>query len=431
VSVAERMREDWNRRAREDAYYYVAFGRRAQDDDEFFATAADVARMIESELRRLPPSPPRARRALEVGCGPGRLMRPLSRHFGEIHGVDVSDEMVARARANLESIPHAHAHHAPNSDLAAFADSSFDLVYSYAVFQDIPSREVVFGYLREALRVLKPHGILRFQANGLPQSARTFDAPSGDTWSGVRVAAAELRTFAREVGLSPLAIEGAETQYMWATMRRGPCWRGAEGLAPRIRRATNAHNSEPFAPVDGPHASIALWVEGLPPEADLDRVRVLVNGRDGEVCYLGPCERDGMRQLNAHLPADLGTGLGRVDLLLNGEAFGEAAVIRLIPAGPRVPRATGLSDGINLLSGLRITTRILKATLEDIDRPEWLEATVNGLPAEQPDWFRTDPRTLRHELNFHLPASVRPGVARVEVAMGRKRLGAWDVEVVE
>ena len=35
LETLERMREDWNRRAREDAHYYVAFGRHNQDDDEF------------------------------------------------------------------------------------------------------------------------------------------------------------------------------------------------------------------------------------------------------------------------------------------------------------------------------------------------------------------------------------------------------------
>ena len=38
--VLERMRADWNERAGEDANYYVAFGRREQDDEEFFATAS-------------------------------------------------------------------------------------------------------------------------------------------------------------------------------------------------------------------------------------------------------------------------------------------------------------------------------------------------------------------------------------------------------
>src|SRR5690349_288002 len=96
--VLERMRSDWNERAGEDAYYYVAFGRREQDDEEFFATANDLIKGLELDLKRL-----RSREAaLEIGCGPGRLMRPLSRHFGEIHGVDVSDEMIRLARERLK-----------------------------------------------------------------------------------------------------------------------------------------------------------------------------------------------------------------------------------------------------------------------------------------------------------------------------------------
>src|ERR1700691_590613 len=101
-SVSERMRADWNERAREDAHYYVAFGGRDQDEEGFDATAADVLPSFEFELKRLPRGANRrAWRALEIGCGPGRLMKPLSRHFGEIHGVDVSDEMIRLARQRL------------------------------------------------------------------------------------------------------------------------------------------------------------------------------------------------------------------------------------------------------------------------------------------------------------------------------------------
>src|SRR5580698_7124275 len=110
------MRAEWNERAREDAHYYVAFGRRGQDDGEFLDTAADVIRDLEGELKRLPAgvpngAPAQSRQALEIGCGPGRLMRPMSRHFGEIHGVDVSDEMIAQAKAKMRDIPWAYAHH--------------------------------------------------------------------------------------------------------------------------------------------------------------------------------------------------------------------------------------------------------------------------------------------------------------------------------
>jgi hypothetical protein len=48
-----RMRSDWNRRAREDANYYVAFGRRGQSEEEFQATAGGVVRNLERELRHL------------------------------------------------------------------------------------------------------------------------------------------------------------------------------------------------------------------------------------------------------------------------------------------------------------------------------------------------------------------------------------------
>src|SRR5438128_7331380 len=164
--LPEQMRAEWNERAREDAYYYAAFGRRDQDDQEFFATAADVARALEAELMRFPPGDRRSRRALEIGCGPGRLMRPMSWNFGEIHGVDVSDEMVRLAQAKLANVPNAFPRATNGMDLRCYADGFFDFVYSYAVFQHIPSRDVVFSYLTEAWRVLKQGGIVHCQVNG-------------------------------------------------------------------------------------------------------------------------------------------------------------------------------------------------------------------------------------------------------------------------
>src|ERR1051326_3920697 len=169
--ILGRMRADWNERAGEDANYYVAFGRREQDDDEFLSTATDVLRLLTASLKRLRGFDA----ALEIGCGPGRLMRPLSYHFGEIHGVDVSDEMIHLARKRLWNFPNAHPHLSSGADLAIFPDERFDFVYSYAVFQHIPSREVVFNYLRESRRVLKTGGILRCQINGLPAHASHYD----------------------------------------------------------------------------------------------------------------------------------------------------------------------------------------------------------------------------------------------------------------
>src|SRR6202790_2553095 len=146
--VSARMRDDWNARAREDAGYYVAFGRRQQSDADFLATATEVINILESELRRVPLPQRSTWKALEIGCGPARLRRPMSRHFAEIHGVDVSDEMIARAHEKLADIPNAYPHATDGASLSEFADESFEFIYSYAVFQHIPSREVVYQYLR-------------------------------------------------------------------------------------------------------------------------------------------------------------------------------------------------------------------------------------------------------------------------------------------
>src|ERR1700732_7523 len=153
ISVSERMRADWNERAREDAHYYVAFGGRDQDEAEFLATAADVLRSLEAQFKRLPPKANRrAWRALEIGCGPGRLIQALSRHFGEIHGVDVSDEMIRLARQRLAGLPPARFHATDGATPAQSAADSFEFIYSYAVFQHIPSRDVVLQYMREIRR---------------------------------------------------------------------------------------------------------------------------------------------------------------------------------------------------------------------------------------------------------------------------------------
>lgn len=420
------MQEDWNARAREDAHYYVAFGRRQQDDSEFFETGAEMARALVSELKRLPLGNPRARRALEIGCGPGRLMKPMSRYFGEIHGVDVSDEMVRLAREKLSGIRHAHVHHTPDSTLAAFADESFDLVYSYAVFQHIPSRKVVLGYLREARRVLKTGGILRCQINGLPESAARYD-----TWSGVRISSAEISAFARENGFQLLAREGTETQYMWITCRKQPAgWRpGAAQRPARIRRITNANSSEPAAPPSGRFACISIWMENLPEDADLNHLVVEIGGLTGTPTYIAPPEGDGLQQVNALLPAGLNTGLQPVRLWWHGEPLCDVGIFRILPRPLAVTRVVSISDGIDLMSGTRLVTGSVKVTLEEAEAPEQFQASIGGQPLAVDDIFCSNPRTPRHEINLRLPEGIPPGQYQMTMSLGARRLAPVSVEV--
>jgi SAM-dependent methyltransferase len=357
-------------------------------------------------------------------------MRFMSRHFGEVHGVDVSDEMILLARERLQDLANVYARHTDGSSLAGFDADSFDFVYSYAVFQHIPSREVVLSYLVEARRVLRPGGILRCQVNGLPETAARYD-----TWSGVRISAAEVAGFARAHDFQLLALDGVETQYMWTTWRKMPeGW--AAGLAGRpvetavlIRRITNAHSSEPVAPSRGRFASIAMWLEGLPQDCDLNHLDVFIGGRKGIGLYLGAPESDGLQQLNAGLPEGLSSGLQPVELVWLGTRLC-AGTLRVVPPGPAVPRITAVSDGVDLLSGTRIVTGIVKVTIEEAEHPEEFRAVIGGLPAREIDIFRTDPLPPRHEINFRLPEGLPAGVYTLEMSLGRRRFAPVALETV-
>jgi len=412
------MRADWNQRAREDAHYYVAFGSRDQAEEDFLATAADVLRSIEAQLKRMPAKANRrAWRALEIGCGPGRLVKPLSRHFGEIHGVDVSDEMIRLARERLADIPHAHFHATNGASLGLFADDSFEFIYSYAVFQHIPSRDVVLEYMREIRRVLKPGGVFHGQFNGLMHPGDT------NTWSGVVFSAPDIRAFTRENGLQLLNLDGEHTQYMWTTWRRpltAPV--PSNELMPEIRRITNAYTGEPLIPQRGRHAAVSLWINNLPADCDLNNLEVLADGDAGVPVYVGPADSEGLQQVNAWLPDGARTGLVPVELRANGKPLCPPAIARVIPSGPLVPRIVSVTDGVNLVQQNATSTGLLKIQLEEVISPDSVAAAVDDQPVLHLGILRTDPRPPRHELNVELPKGLSPGNHALEIHIGRRRV---------
>lgn len=412
-----RMRADWNARASEDANYYVAFGRRRQDNDEFFATAADVLRDLESQLPRLAVRDA----ALEIGCGPGRLLRPMARHFGEIHGVDVSDEMVRLATERLRDTPNAHAHCGSGAGLEMFPSDRFDFVYSYAVFQHIPSREVVFQYLREAYRVLRPGGILRCQLNGLPPHARQYD-----TWSGVRITPGEIAQFARETGFSLLALDPVWTQYMWITCRKPGALTAAPAGAPRIRNITNAVTGESAVPASGPMAALSLWIENLPRECDLNTLAAAADRQPCRVSYIG--EPSAVTQVNAALPEGLRTGLVPVEIFFRGMCLANAWM-RIIPAGPPTPHVVSIGDGVNLVSGNVVSSGMLKAVLVEVAHAEQFHAEFDGRPVGGIDSFCVDPLYQRYEFNFPVPPGTEVGLHQVRVWLGKRAFAPVTVEV--
>lgn len=422
-SVLEAMRSEWNDRAQEDANYYVAFGRRNQSEEEFFATAADQVRAFETELKRRPASFWRGGVALEIGCGPGRLLRPLSRHFREIHGTDVSDEMIRRAAANLRGVPNVRLHHTANSDLAQFANGSVDFVYSYAVFQHIPSKDVVFGYFEEAFRVLRPGGFFVFQINGLPDRGH-----QASTWNGVRVSAEEVVAFARRAGMLLLQLNDKETQYVWVTLQK-PQTEPVEPLPfAQLIRIRNAYTGEPVIPATGRFAAASIWMENLRGDADLLNLSAAVDGVPAYGCYVSP-PVNRLRHFNTILPRGTRTGLVPIEVFWRGQSLFPAAWVRVIPPGARVPRVCSLSDGINLLSQNRIESGIVKLVMEEVAAPERLRVKVSGDPVPCGS-FCVNPLHERYEFDFHVPAHLPAGPALVEIALGDRPFAPVRIDIV-
>ena len=244
----ELMRAFWDEKARENATYYVSSYRPYDDQNpaEFWEWGDKLAEKFLQESG-LPFDG--TERVLEIGCGVGRMTRFFARRFREVHGLDVAPEMISRAKANLRGLENVSLHEGNGSDLALFADRSFDFVFSYITFQHIPKPAITLGYIREAGRVLKSGGHFYFQVNNMPVDIRgrlrlrsrlasivrrrrePREAAAGEpaetaalrgpkgldhpAWRGSRLSVAQLEKACRAADLKILGLRGEGTQYLW------------------------------------------------------------------------------------------------------------------------------------------------------------------------------------------------------------------------
>jgi trans-aconitate 2-methyltransferase len=113
-------------------------------------------------------------RALDVGCGTGRLTLELIRRLpsGSVVALDHSAAMAKEANATLETRLQRRAT-LVRSDAAALPFASrFDLVFSTATFHWVPDHERLFASLFTALA---PRGRLVAQCGGGPNLARLYE----------------------------------------------------------------------------------------------------------------------------------------------------------------------------------------------------------------------------------------------------------------
>lgn len=169
----ETLQQAWDRAAKDDALWAVlSQGGKHQDPQTFFATGVEEIDAVMTDLSNRGIHPV-GRRALDFGCGPGRLSQALVRYFEQVDGIDISAGMIELAnRFNLAG-ERCRYHLNTREDLAIFPDASFDFVYSNITLQHM---EPMYArrYLTEFFRVLTPEGMAVFQIPGRQTGPRRW-----------------------------------------------------------------------------------------------------------------------------------------------------------------------------------------------------------------------------------------------------------------
>lgn len=131
-----------------------AYRRYAEVYDFYFGRLFHPGRMTVIEWMDCRPGD----RILEVGVGTG-LSLPLYPHYVQVTGIDISPEMLAkaRARADREKLQHIAGLEIMDAEHMTFADDSYDKVTAMYVASVVPNPALLVNEMR---RVCKPDGEL-------------------------------------------------------------------------------------------------------------------------------------------------------------------------------------------------------------------------------------------------------------------------------
>jgi ubiquinone/menaquinone biosynthesis C-methylase UbiE len=138
-------------------------------DDELWELVSDHGHPPPEHLREFVRSLGRADRALDIGCGDGRLTIELD--ADRVTAADVSRVALDRAHARLDQSRTTFAELDPDAPLP-FGDGEFDLVLCAETLEHVRDVQLL---LSEARRVLRPGGTLAVTTPATPPLMRPPD----------------------------------------------------------------------------------------------------------------------------------------------------------------------------------------------------------------------------------------------------------------
>jgi SAM-dependent methyltransferase len=169
------LRRHWERLGRQDPFWAVLTDpskrHGAWDLEQFYRSGVDELAAVLQHGQRLGLTFARDR-ALDFGCGAGRMTQAMAASFERADGVDISASMLETARQHNRFVDRCVYSLNREPNLALFADATFSFVFTTLVLQHMDPRYAK-AYIREFVRVLKPGGLLVFQV----PSHRTASEP--------------------------------------------------------------------------------------------------------------------------------------------------------------------------------------------------------------------------------------------------------------
>ena len=161
----QELAQHWEEFAKTDPLWAILINREKRGNswriEDFFKTGLDeidrIMQEVESMKLRIGHG-----RALDFGCGVGRLTRALANYFDEVSGVDISESMIRLAKKYNQEIGRCRFYLNQREDLRLFGDDTFDFVYSSITLQHMEPHYAT-KYLNELLRIISPRGLLVFQ----------------------------------------------------------------------------------------------------------------------------------------------------------------------------------------------------------------------------------------------------------------------------
>jgi ubiquinone/menaquinone biosynthesis C-methylase UbiE len=207
-----KQKEKWNELALEDAKYYVC-AKRGDSDEKFRQYGEDHYEehiINDGLIKSYVPIFSNAI-VMEIGCGIGRMTEFFALDFKGVFAIDVSDKMIDLAKERLSNMDNV-SFVETDGESFPLSSNSVDFVFSFLVFQHIPSIESIEKNFKEVHRVLKEDGLFKVQIRGV-------EVPMGKWYSGVSFDAGSAKELCDKTGFKIIKYADINKRSFWLWLK--------------------------------------------------------------------------------------------------------------------------------------------------------------------------------------------------------------------